>query len=682
MQKSMINRYVGMFLVFIIFLSSAGTRVEATQGVDGVTAVQSAKGLSPVVLVADPQVNMYHLPAFPIKEEMGSDASTATINIVFLPNGSHSELGDPPYPCYEWSTNARSAFEAAADIWETRISSSVPIEIHACWTELDPIYLGGSATDTYYKNFSGAPYWETWYSVSLANALSGSDLDISSPDIHHVYNRNFAWYFGTDGYTPGDKYDFMTTALHEIGHGLGFEGSMTIDGGYGYWGWAQTSEPEVFDRFTENGSGQTLLSFPNGSTSLGDQLTSNNVYFDGANANAANEGQRPKLYAPSTWKPGSSYSHLDEIFNNTPNALMTYSMGKGESLHDPGPVTMGILHDIGWSVPNTAPTLSGLPDQHVPMDTVGDNLIDLWAYASDEQESSSSLTYTIDNTPAAGAGVNIDGNRYVDVTPSSGWTGETEVRIRVTDWGGLYDTDTFNLTISVIWDGSAGSNWHTANNWTPSGVPVSTHLVTITDAANDPAISSAAAEVRDLDIQEGAVLDLTDQTLTVEGTLINHGTLKQTKEVSIGLTTEFLRIKDKLGLTTAYYGVDIKPDTITDESASAINDMSVTVSVAGNQYCSRLVPGVKRCYDVSPQDSLEATVRFYFTDAELNEHTLNRLLAFHLADGIWQEEPGPYDYPLIGDVYYVEVENVEDFSQFGLSEYALDEFVFLPLLQK
>jgi hypothetical protein len=210
MQKSMINRYVGMFLVFIIFLSSAGTRVEATQGVDGVTAVQSAKGLSPVVLVADPQVNMYHLPAFPIKEEMGSDASTATINIVFLPNGSHSELGDPPYPCYEWSTNARSAFEAAADIWETRISSSVPIEIHACWTELDPIYLGGSATDTYYKNFSGAPYWETWYSVSLANALSGSDLDISSPDIHHVYNRNFAWYFGTDGYTPGDKYDFMT----------------------------------------------------------------------------------------------------------------------------------------------------------------------------------------------------------------------------------------------------------------------------------------------------------------------------------------------------------------------------------------------------------------------------------------------------------------------------------------
>jgi hypothetical protein len=97
---------------------------------------------------------------------------------------------------------------------------------------------------------------------------------------------------------------------------------------------------------------------------------------------------------------------------------------------------------------NSPPTLAGLPDQALPVDSSRDNAIDLWAYASDVESPDSSLTFTIANTPDPGAGVSIDTNRYVDIRPSSCWTGQTGVVIRVTDPGGLSATDAFSVTLT------------------------------------------------------------------------------------------------------------------------------------------------------------------------------------------------------------------------------------------
>ncbi|MBU0705354.1 MAG: DUF11 domain-containing protein [Chloroflexi bacterium] len=169
------------------------------------------------------------------------------------------------------------------------------------------------------------------------------------------YNGIYDWYYGTDG-TPGDKVDFVSVVLHEIAHGLGFAGSMTKEGDLGYWEWGSAYPPfypAIYDRFTEEGSGGSgtpLISYGNGTLDLGSALTSENIFFDGANANAANGGSPPELYAPSTWRPGSSYSHLDyDTFNDTANGLMVYAMSTGESVHDPGPIALGMLEDIGWT---------------------------------------------------------------------------------------------------------------------------------------------------------------------------------------------------------------------------------------------------------------------------------------------------------------------------------------------
>ena len=143
-----------------------------------------------------------------------------------------------------------------------------------------------------------------------------------------------------------------------------------------------------------DGSGNQLINtgvYPNPSTALGTALTSNNIWFHGSNAMAANGGVRVKMYAPSTWASGSSYSHLDyTTFNHTANQLMVYAISDAESVHDPGPVTKGLLKDLGWNL---------LPD--LIETTVSD------PPASSPAGSSFSVTDTVKNQGGTSSGASI-----------------------------------------------------------------------------------------------------------------------------------------------------------------------------------------------------------------------------------------------------------------------------------
>lgn len=100
---------------------------------------------------------------------------------------------------------------------------------------------------------------------------------------------------------------------------------------------------------------------------------------------------------------------------------------------------------------NTPPTISGLPDQTLPVNTSRDNAIDLWAYASDTEDSDSDLTFTISNSPDTNAGVSIDSsNRYIDINPTTDWTGTTDVEVQVEDTGNLTDTDSFQVAVITL----------------------------------------------------------------------------------------------------------------------------------------------------------------------------------------------------------------------------------------
>jgi len=106
------------------------------------------------------------------------------------------------------------------------------------------------------------------------------------------------------------------------------------------------------------------------------------------------------------------------------------------------------VEPLNTDPPAVAPSLSGLPNQVFDQSTSRPSTIDLWDYAWDAQTDASGLTYTIEGTPPAGAGVTLDGNRTVTVNPSPNWCGGTDVTVRATDPGGLWDEDTFRVAVS------------------------------------------------------------------------------------------------------------------------------------------------------------------------------------------------------------------------------------------
>jgi hypothetical protein len=128
-----------------------------------------------------------------------------------------------------------NAVQRAADIWGAVLDSEVPILIDASWDALncgqDFGFIGFASAQSALSDFPGAVLPQTWYVVAHANALAGSDLDGLHADISAQFNSAvgtapcltaFSWYYGLDNQATVDQFDLVTTALHEIAHGLGF----------------------------------------------------------------------------------------------------------------------------------------------------------------------------------------------------------------------------------------------------------------------------------------------------------------------------------------------------------------------------------------------------------------------------------------------------------------------------
>ena len=282
-----------------------------------------------------------------------------------LGSGKRSQAATFQIEYTGFSPEAKSAFQYAIDVWSALIESPVTIRVEASWTALDFGILGSAGPDALHADFDfGEP--GTWYPAALANALAGDDLSADYVDIVANFNSDFSsWYFGLDGATPPGTIDFVTVVMHEIGHGLGFFGTMDVDdgagsvecsgvGGIGCWGFdPYPGIPDIFERFAEDAGGNLLIDtdvYPMPSAELAEVLTSQSVYFDGPAAAAA-YGARPPLYAPTTWNGGSSFSHLDEstFAPGDPSSLMTPSVSGSEAIHDPGPVGCGVFADMGWT---------------------------------------------------------------------------------------------------------------------------------------------------------------------------------------------------------------------------------------------------------------------------------------------------------------------------------------------
>jgi len=315
------------YLVLILFLIS----VEMCYGQE--LWKKEAIKLPPSVCYASHESHKsYNKP--PIKLKSGtSKKSTIIVDYVGFPE------------------TAKLAFQFAVDIWQDLINSPVPIHIQATWTSLDTDVLGSCSPSDYFLNFNSAQIWNCYYPIALVEKMLGREVNSSTGyEIEASFNKDFTnWYFGTDGNTPTDRYDFVSTVLHELTHGLGFHGFFYSDsrgrGGYG----GTDKLAAAFDQYVINKNGEKLVNtalFANPSVKLHDNLTSGWLEFN----SKLDVDSFPRLYAPSTWDSGSSIYHLNDASYPTGNAnsLMTHAMGMGEANHNPGPNTLAIMYDMGW----------------------------------------------------------------------------------------------------------------------------------------------------------------------------------------------------------------------------------------------------------------------------------------------------------------------------------------------
>ena len=257
----------------------------------------------------------------------------------------------------------RFATEYALQLWSEQLAGSVPVDICVDFLPLGQGVLGM----TFFPSCFFDNETTTWYPSALWNQMIGYNAS-GEEDIQIIMNSNYGFYFGLDG--KGTKTDWVTVMIHETTHGLGFGSQCHTDGSYFYG-----AHPVIYDRMLYQGlTGPCLTELTESERAT--LIISNNLYAGspGSNLLAAHNDTRVKMYAPTYYSPGSSAHHWDGSVNFP--TFMKYAYER--SLHTFNTCKIGILMDLGWTLPVVEPnalwvtfnTNSGsgnmLPQQFLP----------------------------------------------------------------------------------------------------------------------------------------------------------------------------------------------------------------------------------------------------------------------------------------------------------------------------
>lgn len=195
------------------------------------------------------------------------------------------------------------------------------------------------------------------------NIFGGSDAD-------GQFNFGYGWnYAGQTSAVSNSKFDMVTVSIHEIAHGLGFL-SFASQNGQGLLGSALGS-PDLYsgmDKFMVRGStaptnlfNRTITSTGYGSFT-GDASTYTNgndvntgLFFAGSYAMEVFGNEVP-LFAPTTYQPGSSVSHVNDSAA-VMNASVSQNTVKRFKAYE-----IAMLMDIGWNVYNWNSTNGNFAD--------------------------------------------------------------------------------------------------------------------------------------------------------------------------------------------------------------------------------------------------------------------------------------------------------------------------------
>ena len=187
-----------------------------------------------------------------------------------------------------------------------------------------------------------------------------ADPDPDAADGSVSWNfEDHAWETGAS-FGPGEQ-DFLSTAIHELTHTLGFASEVNRDG-FGFDGDAPGTPAAwaPFDEWLVDGDGNPVIGADAaldaavwlGASTGGEGAAG--LAFAGPEAVAANGGEPVYLHSPEQWEPGSSASHLDGGVYHGLGGHPVYLMNaearsaEGEEVRVLSAVELGILRDLGY----------------------------------------------------------------------------------------------------------------------------------------------------------------------------------------------------------------------------------------------------------------------------------------------------------------------------------------------
>lgn len=353
-----------------------------------------------------------------------------------------------------------NALQHAANLLGNIITSAIDIKIRA---KFDP--LGGSATSATLasagaafitRDFTNAPFASTWYPIALAEKLAGVNIATGSDthEINMTINTDVdgttvlatkKWYYGFDSTPPGTDIDFISVAMHELLHGLGFSTLVDLATGVRF---ADTNGTEYDDTYMRSlkHSGATPSDYPTMTdaqrvtASISDTLllwSGTQVSANTGSVTAGKTSTEIQMYAPTTAATGSSVSHFNTAV--TPNEMMEPSYTTAD--HDVG-LAAYLLNDIGWGTTNVNAISIDLQVTQTDSGTAitaGNN--ETYNLVVTNNAASTATEVVISNMIPAGS-------TYVSATPDTGACFQSS-NVVTCHLGNLVSSGTVNIAIIV-----------------------------------------------------------------------------------------------------------------------------------------------------------------------------------------------------------------------------------------
>jgi len=256
-----------------------------------------------------------------------------------------------PYTLEEWPEEAKQGIVEALGILNETLILNKEMTIGFMWS--DDVDTDHAIALSYndYIELQHMPDCQLdanyQYPRELLNQLAGND-NYGGENISMIFNSLKDWCFTMDAEPLSDQQDLITVTLHELSHGLGMSSSFTK---------SNEREPYIFDKYIADSNNHFALDTDYYANDAARKvlLTSDNVYYIGAEGMKANGGKPLRLYAPSVLT-GASLCHLDtEYVNDEKGELMIAGTLYGRSTRYLGSYVMGILKDVGWTIQTDAP---------------------------------------------------------------------------------------------------------------------------------------------------------------------------------------------------------------------------------------------------------------------------------------------------------------------------------------